>query len=194
MNQFEDLNDQSLIAAALADRNAFAGIVRAFEPVLRRYVRRLLGPSAQAVEDVLQEVFIKAYVNLNDYDDSRPFAPWIYRIAHNESVSHLRKRGTQPQVIDGEAGLLILERLSDGHGSSDNLDMLQNDAELHRALGQIDSRYRDVLVLRYLEDKSYDDISDILEMPPGTVATRIQRGLKKMRAAFAAAGKHNHHD
>ena len=194
MNQFEDLSDQVQVAAALADRNAFARIVRAYEPVLRRYVRRLLGPAAQAVEDVLQEAFVKAYVNLNDYDGSRPFAPWIYRIAHNEAVSHLRKHGTKPQIIDGEAGLLILERLSDGRGSSDNLDLLQNDAELHKALSQIDSRYRDVLVLRYLEDKSYDDISDILEMPPGTVATRIQRGLKKMRAAFAAAGKHTHHD
>src|SRR6476660_3139730 len=77
------LTDNQLVEAALRDHRAYASLVLRYETVLGRYLRRLLGRHLQAVEDVLQEVFIKAYINLNDYDQSRPFGPWIYRIAHN---------------------------------------------------------------------------------------------------------------
>ena len=98
--------DQELVRASLRDPAAYALIVRRYEPPLKRYVGRLLGTSSLQVEDVLQEVFIKAYVNLNDYDQRRPFSPWIYRIAHNEAMTLLRRRRAEPQVISGEEGLL----------------------------------------------------------------------------------------
>ena len=103
--------DQDLVAAALRERNAYALIVRRWQPVLSRYLRRLLGQSAEAAEDVLQDVFIKVYVNLNDYDRARPFGPWIYRIARNEALSFLRKRKTEPPLVTGEDAQIIIERL-----------------------------------------------------------------------------------
>ena len=93
-------DDGLLVAAALRDRHAYSALVRRYESVLGRYVRRLLGRYGQSAEDVLQETFIKAYVNLNDYDRSRPFAPWIYRIAHNEAVSFLRKQRAVVQIVE----------------------------------------------------------------------------------------------
>lgn len=171
-----------MVEAVLRDRQAYAFLVLRYETMLGRYVRRLLGRHMQSAEDVLQEVFIKAYVNLNDYDQSRPFGPWIYRIAHNEAVSFLRKRSAESQTITGEDALLILERLADVDDPGAALQRTRTEGEVRKALSELDPRYRDVLVLRYLEDKSYDEIADILETPPGTVATLINRGLKQLKA------------
>ena len=179
------LDDGELAAASLRDPKCYGAIVVRFEAVLKRYVKRLLGTHGQAAEDVLQDVFIKAYVNLNDFDRARPLAPWLYRIAHNEAVSYLRKRNAEPRLIDGEDGRLILERLRDERvfGASPNTAL--DESGLHLALTGLERRYREVLVLRYLEDKTYDEISDILELPPGTVAIRLRRGLERLKSALA---------
>ena len=174
-------DDGQLVEAALRDRHAYAVLVRRYEIVLGRYVRRLLGRHGQSAEDVLQDIFIKAYVNLNDFDRSRPFAPWIYRIAHNEAVSFLRKQRAAVQIVDGADALLILERTADEGDPESSLLISRTEGDVRKALSQLDQRYRDVLVLRYLEEKSYDEIADILQLPPGTVATLINRGLKQLK-------------
>ena len=175
------LTDSQLVEATLRDRRDYAWLVRRYEKVLGRYVRHLLGRQMQAVEDVLQEVFIKAYINLNDYDQSRPFGPWIYRIAHNEAISFLRRRNAESQTIAGDDALLILERLAGEDDPGAAWQRTRTEGEVRKALSQLDQRYRDVLILRYLEEKSYNDIADILQLPLGTVATLISRGLKQLR-------------
>lgn len=176
--------DQDLVRAALAEPKAYGLIVRRYEGPLKRYVGRLLGTSSQSIDDVLQEVFIKAYVNLHDYDRKRRFSPWIFRIAHNEAISLLRRKRTEPQVISGEEGLLILERMAEGAQAQADLDSRRDEERLHAALAGLDRRYRDVMILRFLEEKSYEDISDILRMPMGTVATLISRGKQQLRRAL----------
>jgi RNA polymerase sigma-70 factor (ECF subfamily) len=175
-------DDAVLVKAALKDRQAYADIVRRYEKLLGRYVRRLLGTEGQYADDILQELFIKAYVNLNDYDSSRPFAPWIYRIAHNEAMDFLRRRRTRPQIVVGEDASTLLEFVADGDDPESSLQRTQTGNDVRSALAELPGRYRDVLILRYLEDMSYSEIADVLEMPPGTVATLIRRGLKQLRA------------
>lgn len=180
-------SDQALVAAALRDRHAYARIVLRYEAPLGRYVRRLLGSSAQATEDVLQETFVKAYINLNDYDPARPFSAWLYRIAHNQAVDVLRRKGGQPQVITGEDGQTILEQLADMGDVNEGIDVSRQEAAMLHALTTLSAHYREVLILRFLEDKSYDDIAEILHLPMGTVATRIRRGLAQLKAAVLYA-------
>ena len=170
-----------LVEAALRDRKEYGAVVRHYELRLGRYVRRLLGRYGQMTDDVLQNGFIQAYLNLNDYDQSRPFSPWIYRIMHNEAVSFLRKQHAGIQTIDGDDAQMILERLADNDTPENRLQIARRAEDLRDALAEIDPRYRDVLVLRYLEEMSYDEIADVLELPPGTVATHISRGLKLLR-------------
>lgn len=180
--------DQDLVAAALRDRNAYAQIVGRWQPVLSRYLRRLLGQSLEATDDVLQEVFIKVYVNLNDYDPTRPFGPWIYRITRNEALSFLRKRKAEPPMVTGEDAQLIIERLSDGVDVQETAERMRIEEKVRGAINQLDLRYRDVLVLRFLEDKGYDEIAEIMQVPPGTIATLISRGTKQLRSALEAIG------
>ena len=179
--------DRALVAAALADGRAYAAIVQRFEATLTRYVRRLLGRHGQSAGDVMQEVFIKAYVNLRDYDMERPFGPWIYRIAHNEAVNFLRKRRTEPARVDGETASLILERMIDGIDVSEEFEKKRDAMMIQNAMTSLDKRYREALVLRFLEDKSYDEISEILEIPAGTVATHINRGLKQLKKCLTTS-------
>ena len=188
MENHSSFDDRTLVSAALRDRNAFALIVRRFEPPLSRYVRRLLGRSGQSAEDVLQDVFIKAYVNLNDYDRSRPFSPWLYKIAYNEAMGFLRKRRAEPYAISGDEGMRMLQGVLDDADAPAALDQSRMETWIHDALGGLDRRYRDVLVLRFLEEKSYDEISEILEIPMGTVATLINRGKKRLKRNLEATG------
>lgn len=181
-------DDRVLVEAALRDSGTYFRIVVRYEHVLRRYVRRLLGPYGQSSDDVLQETFIKVFLNLNDYDRVRPFAPWIYRIAHNEAVSFLRKRRAQPQAIGGEDGRQLLERIS-GSDLNENLAPTRSEEAMRTAMTALEPQYRVVLILRFLEERSYDDIADILEIPMGTVATRIRRGLQRLKTSLLASGE-----
>jgi RNA polymerase sigma-70 factor, ECF subfamily len=183
----QDDMDRALVAAALVEPRAYGTVIARYEHTLKRYVRRLLGSQQHAVDDVLQEVFMKAYVNLNDYDSTRPFSPWIYRIAHNEAISFLRKTKSEPHIVSGEDAALMLERVADLDDPDQALLRSRNQGDIHKALASLEQKYRDVLVLRYLEEKSYDEISDILHLPPGTVATLINRGLKRLREPLKAS-------
>jgi RNA polymerase sigma-70 factor (ECF subfamily) len=180
--------DQDLVRAALREPKAYAQIVRRYEAPLTRYVGRMLGGSSPSTEDVLQEVFIKAYLNLNDYDQRRRFSPWLFRIAHNEAHTLLRKQRTERRVISGEEGLLLLERMTEPADARTNLDIARDEERVRAALTDLDARYRDVMILRFLEEKNYEDISDILEMPMGTVATLISRGKQQLRRALEERG------
>lgn len=180
----ESHEDAELVARALRDTRAYGELVRRFEFVLKRYVRRILGAHAQQADDVVQDSFIKAYMNLNSYDRRRPLAPWLYRIAHNEAISFLRKRGSGPLLITGEDGQLLLDRVC----ADDTAFLAQNreadGGNLEGAMAGLAPHYREVITLRYLEEKTYDEISDILAMPPGTVATRIRRGLQHLKTLY----------
>lgn len=167
--------------ATLGDPKAYAGLVRRYEPVLKRYVARLLGQNSLLIDDVLQETFLKAYLNLNDYDATRAFSPWIYRIAHNEAMSQLRRHRSGPLLISGEDGQRLLEYLADGSDVKESLDVARREEKLVAAVASLDPRYRDVIVLRFLEERSYEDIADILHLPMGTVATLVSRGKERLR-------------
>lgn len=183
-----DLSDAELVESALARPDAFALIVHRYEAPLKRYVRRLLGRSTGTVEDVLQEVFLKVYVNLNDYDRGRPFSPWIYRIAHNEAVSALRRGRNDRLTISGEDGERLIAGVMDGAPLQDRAGPERMEERFMVAVAGLDRRYRDVIVLRFLEEKSYEEISEILELPMGTVATLVSRGRERLRRALLAIG------
>jgi RNA polymerase sigma-70 factor, ECF subfamily len=187
VQDLKPLSDSDLVAHALRDTSVYAVLVRRWEPPLTRYVRRLLGANTQSAEDVLQETFLKAYVNLNDFDQTRPFGPWIYRIARNEAITLLRKKRIEPPLVTGDDADLILERMSDGITAQEIYDQKRMSEQIRAAIQSMDARYREALMLRYLDDKGYDEIADILEMPSGTVATLINRGTKQLRAALELA-------
>lgn len=182
LTQVHTLSDADVAAATLRDSRAFAEVVVRYEEKLTRYIRRLGVRNVEDGEDVLQEIFIKVYKNLNAYDSSLAFSSWIYRIAHNEAISFYRKQAVRPeghQLTDSTDVLTWLP--DDGMAPADRLfDVTVNAQVVQGALATLDPKYRDALILRYFEHKEYDEISDILKIPIGSVGTLIHRGKQQL--------------
>ena len=173
-------SDQELVVATLNDRHSFILIVERYQAPLKRYIIRLGCADRYDVEDVLQEVFLKCYLHLNDYDARLKFSSWLYRITHNETINLFRKKRVRPITMTNKEDLKLFENIQE---ESDFLDSLIKKSEaknLYDALEAINVKYRTVIVLRFFEEKSYTEISDILQIPEGTVATYINRGKKEL--------------
>lgn len=184
MDEIEKKSDAELVVLALKNQQFFEHLVRRYEKKLARYVRRFSGLENESIEDVLQEVFIKIYVNLNDYDASYTFSSWAYRITHNETVNYLRKNKRNivvPLETEDEESKNLIEVLKseiDVAEDASRKDMIER---IRKAIGLLPEKYREILILRYVEDMDYRDISDVLRMPMGTVATTINRAKEKFR-------------
>lgn len=173
--------DQELVLLALSDRHAFRAIFERYEGPLKRYITRLGCSDEHDANVVLQEVFIKCYLNLNDYDQDLKFSSWIYRIAHNETISFFRKKKVRPAPLMTEEDLKLFEEIADESNLFEDISQKFNASLVRELLQQINNKYREPLMLRFFEEKSYPEISDILQIPEGTVATYISRGRKELK-------------
>ena len=162
----------------------FLELMQRYEGRLLAYINRLINVSNGEAEDILQEVFIKTYQNLNGFDLNLKFSTWVYRITYNQVISFFRKNKKHTtNLTDKDSEALILN-------IADELNLKQAvaqkiDAKLIReAISDLDSKYRDVLVLKFLEDKDYNEISDIIKKPVATVGTLINRAKNKIKEAL----------
>lgn len=173
-NSRPPVSDELLVASAQSgDVAAFGTLVERYEPRMFRYARKFL-QGHEDIQDLVQEVFIKAYTNLQSFDTSRRFSPWLYRIAHNEFVNALKRRVRLPFTL-GDIDT-ILPQLSYTPDTLGDIDRAALIASLHTSLGQLDPRYREPLILYYLEELSYREIADVLGVPVATVGVRLKRG------------------
>jgi RNA polymerase sigma-70 factor (ECF subfamily) len=180
----EDAPDALLVHQALEDIDKFELLVQHYEKRLLRYILRISSFSHAEAEEILQEVFLQCWTNLRDYKSDLPFRSWIYRIAHNVTISTFRKhssRGYDQQIAFDES---LYELPSDELGLNEALDQ-KNQAKLVRTVLQsLPIQYRDVLVLRFFEGHDYETISDIIKKPSGTVATLLNRAKKAFLTAW----------
>ncbi len=184
MKDLKEKSDSQLVTLALKNQDSFEHLVNRYEKKLSRYVRRLYGLSSECIEDVLQEAFIKIYVNLNDYDPSYSFSSWAYRITHNETVNYLRKNKKVtivPLETDDEESANLIDILKSEIDVAKEVSRKDIAERIRKAISMLPDKYREVLVLRYMEDMDYKEISDILRMPMGTVATTINRAKEKFK-------------
>ena len=174
----DKLSDEEIVRLTLEDKDNFLYLIKRYEGKLSRYINRIAGLSKEDIEDILQEVFIKTYQNINSFDKDLKFSSWIYRITHNEVIDNYRKKQSRPQMITYDNELILNNIISDLDISRE-LDQKYLRANISQLLGSLDLKYREVLVLKFLEEKEYKEISDILKKPMGTVATLINRAKKQ---------------
>jgi len=166
------------------DRNAFAELVDLYKDKVYKVSYRMLG-NRQEAEDVAQETFLRVYANIDSYDPSYKFSTWIYRIASNLSIDQLRKRKqiySLDKQVEGTEGLEWHDRLSDpGQGPEDQLLTGEIQGQVQEAINSLTPKYRSIMILRYLEDLSLNEISEVLKLPVSTIKTRIHRGRETLR-------------
>ncbi|MBK8348346.1 MAG: RNA polymerase sigma factor [Saprospiraceae bacterium] len=174
------LSDREIIRLSLADLEYFACLVLKYEVRLLSYIKKISQSNHDEAEDILQEAFIKIWKNLNGYDPRLKLESWIFRIVHNETISYWRKKTSYSKDnivrLDDERLHTLM--------AAEDVDEMAGESFfriIEEVLPLLKQEYREVLVLKYLEDKSYIEISDILKIPEGTVATRINRAKKSFK-------------
>ncbi len=178
MSDYAQKTDIELVKFSLEQADHFLYLMNRYEKQLLYYIRRISGLNLQDAEDLLQEVFVKTYYNLNGFDPKLKFSSWIYRIAHNQVVSEIRKIKARPLYYYEEQDLINIVNSLEVDNSVDK-NILKD--EIQGFLANLDKKYREVLVLKYLEEKDYKEISDILKKPIGTVGTLMNRAKKKLK-------------
>ena len=184
------LADCDLVAQAVAGReDVFEELVRRYQRPIAAYVYRMVG-DYEAALDLTQEVFIKVYGSLARYRSEYKFSTWIYRIAHNAAIDHLRRHSLREQSLTddvaGEPRELIVPngKLSPEQES----EREERRAEIERVVLQLPASYRELIVLRHSHDLSYDEIAEVTGLPLGTVKNRLFRAREAMRQQFVQRG------
>lgn len=171
-----NLSDEQIASKVInGDNELYEQIVLRYQDKLGRYIKRLTNRSLE-VDDLLQEVFIKAYKNLRQFDPKLKFSSWLYRIAHNESVNLIKSSWIQK--ITSLEPLFFLGEKSD---VEERFDKRQLEQKMKSCLNRLPIKYKEVLVLYYYEDKSYQEISDILRINNQTVGVLLHRGKIKLK-------------
>ena len=170
---YETQTDEELaLAIQSGDEEPFGVLMDRYGKKLMRYGRKFLS-NPDNIEDLVQDIFIKVYQNIQSFDAERKFSPWIYRIAHNSFINHMRKNANEPLLV------FNFDALIDHPVYKDPLVEQKENEELRvlveRGIEQLPPLYREVVTLHYFEDLGYQEIAEVLHIPIGTVGVRLRR-------------------
>ncbi|MFA6585446.1 MAG: RNA polymerase sigma factor [Candidatus Paceibacterota bacterium] len=174
MSETQKLTDEEIVEKVRSnDRDLYAVIIDRYKNKLLRYVANLVHDNDKA-SHIVQDSLVKAYINLNGFNTKKKFSSWIYRIVHNEAMNALKKYKSEVPMLED----------FDFESEQDiTKEFEQNETAIHveKCLKSIPLIYSEPLSLYYLDEKSYEEISDILRIPMGTVAIRMSRAKKLMK-------------
>lgn len=184
MHQIElQENDEKIASRVQAgDTEIFGVLVDRYEAKLLRYGRKFLARQ-EDIQDIVQDVFVSTYQNMQSFDTSQKFSPWIYRIAHNAFVNGLRRKERAPLIsidFDTLVSHAIYEDPAESEREQKDMRIL-----IDKGLQNLSPKYREVLVLHYFEEMSYKDMADVLQVPKGTIGVRLKRAKEALKAALS---------
>lgn len=166
------------------DQNAFGEIVELYKDKVFQLCFRMLGNSHEA-EDISQEAFMRAYINIERYNIDRKFSTWLYRIATNLCIDRIRKKKPDYYLdaeVAGIEGLTLYSQIPASQLAPDEeVSKIELQEIIQNEILKLPEKYRAVIVLRYIEELPLLEISKILDLPIGTIKTRIHRGREALR-------------
>lgn len=190
LDRIKALTDGELIATAVDGRSdSFEELVRRYQRPITGYVFRMIGDYDSAL-DVTQEVFIKVYNSLARYSPEYKFSTWLYRIAHNAAVDHMRRNSVATQSLEAENADGSYQLQLESRAASPEQDRERSEwrNEIDAVVKCLPTPYRDLILLRHGRDLSYDEIADVTGLPLGTVKNRLFRAREMMRDLFIERG------
>lgn len=156
----------------------FGVLIERYEVKIKRYARKFLSDK-EDINDVVQEIFIKVYKNIESFDIKRKFSSWLYRIAHNELINALKKKKRKTlSLLDLDVFLPYYYKDED---LDEKIDKKRMQEIIDKCLDDLDFKYQEPIVLYYFEELSYKEISDVMEIPVSTVGIRIKRAKEKIK-------------
>ena len=160
--------------------DAFESLVRKYQQRIYALCRRLTG-AHQSADDLAQETFIKAYYALGRFDAQWPLYPWLRRIALNTGLNYLKARKRERPLLEGTLGGRRTPFSAPADGPEEQLERAEFEARIERAVASLPADQRSVFVLRFHESMSYEEISRTLDLPIGTVMSRLNRARQKLK-------------
>ena len=179
-----DYTDEELIKNFQeGDEEAFDLIVHRYKDQLLNFAFRFLGNTEEA-EDVVQETFLRLYRNKHAYRRIAKFSTWIYTIASNLAKTELRKRKRRKLVSISDLGYDEKEfEIEDEAANTEaHTDTVLHDKVIQKAINELPPRFREVIILRDIQELSYEEVGKILKIPLGTVKSRVNRARLKLQA------------
>ncbi len=178
MADIQQIRDEELVVIVREkDQELYTEIVKRYEEKLRRYALVFVHDTDKA-DDVLQNTFLKAFINLKSFNTKKKFSSWIYRILHNEAINYIKKHKKEVSIDEAPE---IQDMASENDSPIDELEAREMKNMLLSKIDKLPLKYSEPLMLFYMEERSYEEISDILRMPIGTVGTRINRGKSLLK-------------
>lgn len=187
------ITDAELVERALGgDDGAYADLLRRYERPVFTLVLRMVRDRVRA-EDLAQEAFVKAFGKLASYDRSRKFSSWLFKVAHNTAIDHLRRRELDTVSLDapvGEGEDAPLRSVADTAGETPQAAAERADLSraLTRSVGRLRPEYREVVLLRYQAGLEYNEIAEATGFPLGTVKTYLHRARKELAGWLGEEG------
>lgn len=188
--QISVFNDVELIATIIAGReDGFEELVKRYQKPITGYIYRIVGEYESSL-DVAQEVFIKVYNSLHRYSSDYKFSTWLYRIAHNAAIDHLRRNSINTQSLETENadGTYQLQIPSAERSPEKEREISEWRAEIGQVVKLLPDAYKQLILLRHANDLSYDEIADVTRLPLGTVKNRLFRAREMMRQILTERG------
>lgn len=164
--------------ASGGDQRAYVEILGKYKQPLYFHVLRMVRDK-EIIEDLIQEIFSKAFDNINSYNTNYAFSTWLYRIATNHTIDYLRRKKLKTLSLDEpfktKDGELSIEIVDEGHDADELILRKQRSNILLEAIDQLPDKYKEVILLRHMEEKSYQEIAELMDLPLGTVKAHIFR-------------------
>lgn len=188
------MEDDKLVAAAVeGDENAYAQLVDKYQRALFFHISKMVKDRNQ-IEDLVQEAFMKAFGNLKSYNTDYAFSTWLYRIATNHTIDYLRKRKLQTLSIDEpqktKDGDLEMQLPDESFVTDREIIRKQRKNIINNAIDNLPDKYREVIRMRHMEEKSYQEIAEVLALPLGTVKAHIFRAREMLYKALKDKRSH----
>ena len=182
MKEIPKLPDEQIVSLIQnGDKEKFGILMERYDAKLSRYGRKFLS-NKENIGDIVQDVFISTFQNINNFDTSLKFSSWIYRIAHNAFVNGLKKH--QKSALQYfNLDIFVSHVMYEDPAIKEKEDK-ETKNMLDQGLEELKPKYREVLILHYLEEFSYKEISDILEIPTSTVGIRVMRGKEALKKVY----------
>jgi len=184
---YSQASDWELVRLSNDDPRHFRYLVDRYQDRIFRYLKRMSYYGPEDIEDMVQEIFIKVYRNSNDFESTDKFSSLIYRIAHNHLVDCIRKSTCRysSYSLDDNDAVNLIKANTDIESEVAEKDAVER---IKKAISSLPVKYREVLILKFLEEKKIEEIVDILRKPQGTVATLLRRGRDLLKKNLKQSG------
>ena len=178
------MNELLLISRARGgDREAFGALVEQYRDNVYRLAYRMCG-NAYDADEAAQEAFVAAWRALPNFRGDAKFSTWLYRLTTNAAIDVMRREKRHKAVGDGE----MVDLADDADSPQETVERTEQQEAVQKALATLSEEYREVLLLRYMEELDYAEIAEVLQLPSGTVKSRINRAKAALKTALLKSG------